>query len=167
MVFGYVIVLAPLHLKKKKVFPLSKRFLFPTLGIPFNDTVNWRLEIAEKGQQILGENLLGLQAGNEPDFYATFVSILFFLPSFFLIAVHSYFPNMFRNGHRNSTYAPQDYSNDVQSLIQAMEANSNIPNKNMLICPSVATGAWTPEQVWDTGFINTFNNYISAFAVEQ
>ena len=50
-------------------------------GIPFNDSVNWRLTIAEEGQQILGSNLLGLQAGNEPDFYETyvkFISILFF-----------------------------------------------------------------------------------------
>ena len=57
--------------------------LFRPLGIPFNDSVDWRLTIAEKGQQILGDNLLGLQAGNEPDFYATFVaSFLFhiFLP---------------------------------------------------------------------------------------
>jgi hypothetical protein len=42
-------------------------FSFSTLGIPFNDSVDWRLVIAEKGQQILGDNLLGLQAGNEPD----------------------------------------------------------------------------------------------------
>ena len=39
-------------------------------GIPFNDTSNWRLQIAEKGQQILGDNLAGLQVGNEPDLYA-------------------------------------------------------------------------------------------------
>lgn len=39
-------------------------------GIPFNDSVNWRLTIAEESQQILGSNLLALQAGNEPDFYA-------------------------------------------------------------------------------------------------
>ena len=69
--------------EKKRFFLLVNAFFFSTLGIPFNDTVNWRLEIAEKGQQILGENLLGLQAGNEPDFYATFVSIFLFFSSFF------------------------------------------------------------------------------------
>ena len=41
------------------------------LGIPFNDSVNWRIGIAEEGQQILGSNLMGLQAANEPDFYVT------------------------------------------------------------------------------------------------
>jgi len=38
-------------------------------GIPFNDSVNWRIAIAEEAQNIVGSNLLGLQAGNEPDFY--------------------------------------------------------------------------------------------------
>jgi hypothetical protein len=74
---------------------------------------------------------------------------------------------MFRNGHRPSTYAPQDYANDVGNLIQAMEADNGIPNKNMLICPSVATGPWSPEQVWDTGFIDTYKSYLTALAVEQ
>ena len=48
-------------------------FICKKKGIPFNDSVDWRLAIAEKGQLILGDNLLGLQAGNEPDFYGTFV----------------------------------------------------------------------------------------------
>ena len=39
------------------------------LGIPFNDTSNFRLGIAEQGQTILGDYLIGLQAGNEPDLY--------------------------------------------------------------------------------------------------
>lgn len=41
-------------------------------GIPMNDS-NWRLQIAEYGQKILGKNLLGLQAGNEPDYYGVYV----------------------------------------------------------------------------------------------
>ena len=72
MVFGYV------YLAPTENSSLSDVF-FSTLGIPFNDSVNWRLTIAEKGQQILGNNLLGLQAGNEPDFYPTFVQLFFFL----------------------------------------------------------------------------------------
>lgn len=38
--------------------------------MPFNDTQHFRLQIAEVGQTILGDNLIGLQAGNEPDLYA-------------------------------------------------------------------------------------------------
>lgn len=39
-------------------------------GIPFNESGNYRLGIASKGQEILGDYLIGLQAGNEPDLYA-------------------------------------------------------------------------------------------------
>jgi len=39
------------------------------LGVPFNDTSNFRLQIAEQGQAILGDYLIGLQIGNEPDLY--------------------------------------------------------------------------------------------------
>ena len=38
-------------------------------GVPFNDTTNWRLDVVERGQQILGDRILGFQAGNEPDLY--------------------------------------------------------------------------------------------------
>ena len=40
------------------------------LGVPLNDTTNLRLQIAEVGTQVLGDKLLGLQVGNEPDLYA-------------------------------------------------------------------------------------------------
>lgn len=56
-------------------------------GIPFNDTSNFRLDIAVAGQQILGDFLIGLQAGNEPDLYLrhghrTAVRLIFFSTSF-------------------------------------------------------------------------------------
>ena len=40
-----------------------------------NDTSNLRLQIAEVAEAVLGQNLLGLQLGNEPDLYASSVSI--------------------------------------------------------------------------------------------
>ena len=40
------------------------------LGVPLNDSQNLALEIAQYGEQILGDNLIGLQVGNEPDLYA-------------------------------------------------------------------------------------------------
>jgi hypothetical protein len=42
----------------------------PFSGIPFTQTNPFSLEIAQYGQAILGDNLLGLQAGNEPDLYS-------------------------------------------------------------------------------------------------
>lgn len=42
---------------------------FPPSGVPFNDTTNFRFQIMEQGELILGDYLLGWQVGNEPDFY--------------------------------------------------------------------------------------------------
>lgn len=44
------------------------------LGVPLNDTSDLRLEIAEYGQAIIGDNLIGLQIGNEPDLYLRYGS---------------------------------------------------------------------------------------------
>jgi len=112
------------------------------MGIPFNDTSNFRLGIVEYGQAILGDYLIGLQAGNEPDLYA-------------------------RHGHRPATYSPFDYFGEFQLLLNAMNADSNIHNRNMLIAPSIATGDWTPEMVWNTGFVTTYNASLSLLAVEH
>ncbi|PPR01293.1 hypothetical protein CVT24_006368 [Panaeolus cyanescens] len=112
------------------------------LGIPFNDSVNWRLDIAEYGEEILGDNLLGLQAGNEPDFYETF-------------------------GRRVAPYTPADYANEVDNLISVIDNNPRIPRKNILVGPSIATGPWTPEQVWETNYIDRFKDRMFSFSVEN
>ncbi|KAJ7572751.1 glycoside hydrolase family 79 protein, partial [Mycena floridula] len=39
------------------------------LGAPFNDTSHLKLDIIEHGQAILGDYLLGMQVGNEPDLF--------------------------------------------------------------------------------------------------
>ena len=75
MIFGYVYLL--LHQDS----PLSDALFLKLLSIPFNDSVDWRLAIAEKGQQILGDNLLGLQVGNEPAFPLTVTEKYFLQPS--------------------------------------------------------------------------------------
>jgi hypothetical protein len=111
------------------------------LGIPFNDTSNLRLQIAEVGEAVLGDKLLGLQVGNEPDLYAA-------------------------HGHRATTYGPYDYFGDFAILVNAVNADANIPIKNNLIAPSVS-GTWTPEEVWDTNFIPTYTGNLGALAVEH
>ncbi|KAJ3506310.1 hypothetical protein NLJ89_g6943 [Agrocybe chaxingu] len=111
-------------------------------GIPFNDSVNWRLTIAEEAQNILGDNLLALQAGNEPDFYVEFK-------------------------RRVAPYEPADYANEVQNLIEVMDNNPRIINKNMLLGPSIASAHWTPADVWATGFIDRFRDRMYAFTVEH
>jgi hypothetical protein len=50
------------------LYSLSSKLIY--LGIPFADAQNISLAIVEQGQSILGDKLLGFQAGNEPDLYA-------------------------------------------------------------------------------------------------
>ncbi|KAF8073315.1 glycoside hydrolase family 79 protein [Lyophyllum atratum] len=111
------------------------------LGIPFNDT-NWRLTVAEKGQAMLGDHLIGLQAGNEPDYYLA-------------------------HGHRQEPYGPNEYSNEFAALVKAVQDNPNIPIKNMLIGPSLASGPWTPEQLFDTGYLEKFKDSLSVVTMEH
>jgi hypothetical protein len=58
------------YMGKSQPPDLSFFVLMILAGIPFNDTSNFRLGIVEYGQAILGDYLIGLQAGNEPDLYA-------------------------------------------------------------------------------------------------
>ena len=112
------------------------------LGIPFNDTQNLRLAIAEQGEQILGDNLIGLQVGNEPDLYVS-------------------------HNHRPATYSPFDYFGEFGVLVAAMANDSNIRSQDLLIGPNIATGAWTPEMVWNTGFVQSYSPQLAYLAVEQ
>ncbi|KAF5329457.1 hypothetical protein D9619_009103 [Psilocybe cf. subviscida] len=112
------------------------------LGVPFNDTQNFRLGIVEQGQQILGDYLIGLQVGNEPDLYVD-------------------------HGHRPQGYGPYDYYGEFGLLVEALSGNSNVPNKNILIGPNVNSGNWSPEQVWNTGFVDTFSSNLGYLAVEH
>ncbi|KAK0203833.1 glycoside hydrolase family 79 protein [Desarmillaria ectypa] len=111
------------------------------LGIPFNDTSNWRLAVAEYGESVLGDKLLGLQAANEPDLYID-------------------------HGHRDEGYDATSYYGEIQELISAISINGDIPTKNSLVIPSVA-GDWTPELAWNTGILDTCIDSLSALAVEH
>ncbi|KAG5638703.1 hypothetical protein H0H81_010928 [Sphagnurus paluster] len=112
------------------------------LGIPFLvDTPN-RLAIAEQGQAILGDYLIGLQAGNEPDLYA-------------------------RHLHRNSTYGPYDYVGEFGDLVTQMSNDANAKNRNLLIGPNIAYADWTTEDIWNTGFVDQFSANLAYLAVEN
>ncbi|TFK94473.1 glycoside hydrolase family 79 protein [Polyporus arcularius HHB13444] len=114
------------------------------LGVPFNDSTNWRLQIAELGESILGDNLLGFQAGNEPDLYGT-------------------------HNHRPLGYTQFDYFGEFSLLTQAYQGDGRVTNKKSLIAPSVQGGDWgpRPEAVWDTGFVQAYDQYLTALSVEH
>ncbi|KAF5386537.1 hypothetical protein D9757_005918 [Collybiopsis confluens] len=112
------------------------------IGIPFNDSSNFRLEIAQSAQVILGDYLIGVQAGNEPDLYAAHL-------------------------HRPTNYSQFDYVGEVASLINDMSQTPDLSvAKNLLLIPSVS-GTWTPEQVWDTGIVDALSSNIAWLSVEH
>ncbi|KAM5530653.1 hypothetical protein V8D89_015674 [Ganoderma adspersum] len=111
------------------------------LGIPFNDTSNLRLQIAEAAESILGDNVLAFQVGNEPDLYAA-------------------------HGHRASDYNQTDYFNEFGIVVNAINNDASIPTRGKLVAPSLQ-GTWTLQSVFDTGFITSYGSAISILSVEQ
>ncbi|KIJ62902.1 glycoside hydrolase family 79 protein [Hydnomerulius pinastri MD-312] len=113
------------------------------LGIPFNDTTNLRLGIAEVGEAVLSGPgyLLGFQVGNEPDLYAA-------------------------HGHRPATYSPYDYFGEFGVLVNAISADTSIPVKNNLVAPSVS-GTWSPEDVFNTGLVPAYTSSLGFLSVEH
>lgn len=63
-------------------------------------------------------------------------------------------------------YAPADYAADFGLMVKALADDPRVANRSNLIGPNLA-GIWTPEQVWDTGFVQTYTTSLSALAVEQ
>ncbi|KAI0739382.1 glycoside hydrolase family 79 protein [Daedaleopsis nitida] len=123
------------------------------LGIPFNDTVNFRFEIAELAEDMLGDTLLGFQAGNEPDLYG---------------------PHRRRGD--NLAYSQWDYFGEFGLLTQAYMTEAKVTKKNNLIAPSTQGNNWAdangqrplgPDLVWDTGFLDSYGQFLNALSVEH
>jgi len=115
------------------------------IGLPFNDTTNPRTTLAELAQARLGKHLIGMQLGNEPDLY------------------HN-------NGLRDPSYLPPQYFTEFGQVLQDYVSDSNVPNKNMFVAPSVCCGqdiGWKPEDVWNTGFLDAYANNLAYLAVEH
>ncbi|KAJ6577637.1 hypothetical protein B0H19DRAFT_932173 [Mycena capillaripes] len=115
------------------------------LGIPWFVTQPFDTKIITASQEILGDYLLGLQAGNEPDMYH----------------IH---------GHRNDSYSPFDYGGEFSDLLTQVAANGADPSgkaMSILVGPNIADFSWTPEQVWDSGFVDKFGPNLAYLAVEK
>ncbi|KAJ7897686.1 hypothetical protein B0H14DRAFT_3589721 [Mycena olivaceomarginata] len=72
------------------------------LGIPWFVTTPFDTAIIRAADEILGDYLLGLQAGNEPDMY-----------------------NL--HGHRGDTYSPFDYGGEVSDLLAQVASEGSDP----------------------------------------
>ncbi|KAG6880956.1 hypothetical protein C0993_003509, partial [Termitomyces sp. T159_Od127] len=109
--------------------------------VPFliNDTTT-RLAITKNAYEILGDHLMGIQIGNEPDLYQA-------------------------HGHYTS-YQPSDYFRDFGAYVQDMK-NTNLPGTDLLVGPSIAYADWTTEEVWNTGFVSAYNENLAFLTVEK
>lgn len=47
-----------------------------------------------------------------------------------------------------------------------MAGDAHITNQDLLIGPNIAN-QWTPEQVWNTGFVETYSSNLAFLAVER
>ncbi|KAG6864519.1 hypothetical protein C0991_008981 [Blastosporella zonata] len=111
------------------------------VGVPFliNDTTT-RLAITQLSQEVLGDKLMGIQIGNEPDLYQR----------------HEHF----------TTYGPYDYYGDFGAYVTDM-TTANLPGTNLLVGPNIASADWTAEEVWNTGFVSTYNQNLAFLSVEN
>ncbi|KAI0051175.1 glycoside hydrolase family 79 protein [Auriscalpium vulgare] len=115
------------------------------LGVPFFNTTPFSLEIVEQAQAIIGDRMLGFQAGNEPDLYA--------VPP---------------RTNRPVGYAPADYAGEIGLLVQQTNSDDLITQRqNLFLVPSISPNSWTPEQVWDTGIVESYNSSIYGLSVER
>ena len=128
-------------------------------GIPFFSTTPFALEIVEEGQQILGDYLVGFQAGNEPDLYVD----------------HHHRPSVARSRESKKRktdqicqgYSQYDYFGEIGMLVEQIASDTLIPQKNnLLIVPSVQA-LWTPESVWNTGIVSSYSSSLYGLAVER
>ncbi|TBU39715.1 hypothetical protein BD309DRAFT_1021947 [Dichomitus squalens] len=111
------------------------------LGIPMNDTTHLRLQIAELGDAILGDNVLGYQVGNEPDLYAS-------------------------HQRRPEGYDVQDYSDEFGVMVNGIHDDKQIKNANKLVAPSLQ-GTWKAEDLWATGYLDAYSTSIGVIAMEH
>ncbi|VDC03068.1 unnamed protein product [Peniophora sp. CBMAI 1063] len=109
-------------------------------GLPFFNTTPFDLTVVQVAQSILGDKLLGMQAANEPDLYAS-------------------------HDHRNATYQPADYVGELFDLNTQMSAKG-IDATNLLVVPSVSSD-WTVEQVLDAGLLQNNAQNVNTLAVEH
>ncbi|KAJ7054035.1 glycoside hydrolase family 79 protein, partial [Mycena amicta] len=112
------------------------------LGIPMNDTQHLRLDIVEVAESILGDRLIGFQVANEPDQYGL-------------------------DHLRPITYNASDYVHDFGLVDAALRADpAKFPSVNKkLIGPSISSH-WKLEDVWDTGFLDTYSTSLGTLSAE-
>ncbi|KAF8324445.1 uncharacterized protein EI90DRAFT_2934654 [Cantharellus anzutake] len=116
-------------------------------GLPFAAPLNLSgiATMTAYAEQVLGDNLIALQLGNEPDLYVS------------------------PTGTRPTGYSIQNFMSEWNQSIQVMQQDSAITNESILIGPSICCdidGQWSIDQVINAGYISTFNKQLKQLAVQ-
>ncbi|KAF7300999.1 Glyco-hydro-79C domain-containing protein [Mycena indigotica] len=113
-------------------------------GIPWFETQPFDLSIVPAANNILGDYLLGIQAGNEPDMY-------------------------YLHDHRPATYGPYDYLGEFSDLLSQIVFGADPTGRarKLLIGPSTTSFNWSLEQVWNTGFVDKYSANLAFLAAEK
>ncbi|KAH7099820.1 hypothetical protein BKA62DRAFT_620958 [Auriculariales sp. MPI-PUGE-AT-0066] len=114
------------------------------IGITMNQTMPPRLEFVELAQERLGDYLLSMQLGNEPDLYYM-----------------RYRPN-------DGSYTPQAYITEVQMMLDTMKADPKITRPNICGGPSLCdcNGDWKQHDIFhEIGYIDKFRDSLNTLFV--
>ncbi|KIJ34940.1 glycoside hydrolase family 79 protein, partial [Sphaerobolus stellatus SS14] len=111
------------------------------IGAPFDTPATPRLGIAEASERILGDRLLGLQVGNEPDLFESHQA-------------------------RAAPYNVPQYVAEFQEFVNFFKTDSNIQTQNSLIVPNTCC-MWGVPELNEIGFFDTFNDIIKMIAIEH
>lgn len=72
-----------------------------------------------------------------------------------------------RFGRRPAGYTPEAYYRETADVIKVIGANDKIPRKRNLIGPSTSGHVWHSEEVFATGWLDDFNEYLYGVTVEK
>ncbi|KAF9506580.1 glycoside hydrolase family 79 protein [Hydnum rufescens UP504] len=116
-------------------------------GLPFADPTNTTgiASIIAFAEQVLGDNLIAMQLGNEPDLFG--------------IGARA----------RPTGYSPQNFISETQQSVYAMGNNSAIKNQMILLGPSICCnidGQWSIDQVLAAGYLTDFSAQLAQLAVQ-
>ncbi|KZO91654.1 glycoside hydrolase family 79 protein [Calocera viscosa TUFC12733] len=112
-------------------------------GLAFNDTAadENALLVAQWAQDVLGDNLLALQLGNEPDLYGD-------------------------HGKRDPSYNISDYMTDFAKVEGDLMAAPGVERKQTLVGPSICCN-WAIGDVLDAGYLTQFGSGLAQVSVQH
>ncbi|KAJ7752939.1 hypothetical protein B0H16DRAFT_1663031 [Mycena metata] len=94
-----------------------------------------------------------------------FLGVPWFVTKPFDLAICANEPDMYvGHKHRTDPYTPYDYGDLAASGLDVTGRA-----KQLLIGPNIANSqpAWAPEQIWNTGFVDTYSENLAYLAVEK